>query len=55
LAEVFAAQGCRVVIMARDSVKRAVAAEQMARNGAQVLALPCDIRAEIGCEVWEKQ
>jgi NAD(P)-dependent dehydrogenase (short-subunit alcohol dehydrogenase family) len=44
LAEAFAAQGCLVGITARDSAKLAAAAEQMARNGAQVLALPCDIR-----------
>lgn len=43
LAEGFAAQGCRVVITARDSMKLTAAADQMARNGAQVLALPCDI------------
>jgi NAD(P)-dependent dehydrogenase (short-subunit alcohol dehydrogenase family) len=44
LAEAFAAQGCLVGITARNSAKLAAAAEQMARNGAQVLALPCDIR-----------
>ena len=43
LAEAFAAQGCRVAITARDSARLTATAEAMARNGAQVLALPCDI------------
>jgi hypothetical protein len=33
-----------VVISARDCAKFEMAVEMMARNGMQVLALPCDIR-----------
>lgn len=44
IAEAFAGQGCRVVITARDPGKLQAAAEKIAREGAQVLALPCDIR-----------
>jgi NAD(P)-dependent dehydrogenase (short-subunit alcohol dehydrogenase family) len=44
LAEAFTAQGRRVVISARDSRSSKWLVEMMARNGMQVLALPCDIR-----------
>jgi NAD(P)-dependent dehydrogenase (short-subunit alcohol dehydrogenase family) len=43
LAEAFAARGCRVAITARDGKKLAAVADKMARNGAQILALPCDV------------
>ena len=43
LARAFAAQACRIVITARGPQRLQAIAEQMARNGAQVLALPCDI------------
>ena len=43
LAEGFARTQNRVVITARDRNRLHAAAEKMARNGAQVLALPCDI------------
>jgi NAD(P)-dependent dehydrogenase (short-subunit alcohol dehydrogenase family) len=43
LAEAFARQESRVVITARDRKRLNAAAEKIARNGAQVLALPCDI------------
>lgn len=43
LAEAFAREETRVVIAARDGKRLSAAAEKMARNGAQVLALPCDI------------
>ena len=43
LAEAFAGEQTRVVIVARDAKTLHAAAEKMARNGAQVLALPCDI------------
>ncbi|MGH7796236.1 MAG: SDR family NAD(P)-dependent oxidoreductase [Candidatus Binatia bacterium] len=44
LAEAFAAQKSRVVITARNQERLDAAAEEMERNGAQVFALPCDIR-----------
>jgi NAD(P)-dependent dehydrogenase (short-subunit alcohol dehydrogenase family) len=43
LAEAFAARGSRVVVTARDRERLHAAAEKIARDGAQVLALPCDI------------
>lgn len=43
LAEAFAAQGSRVVIVARDGEKLQRAAEKMGRNGVQILAIPCDV------------
>jgi NAD(P)-dependent dehydrogenase (short-subunit alcohol dehydrogenase family) len=55
LAEAFAVQGCLVGITARDSTKLAAAAGQMARNGAQVLALPCDIRRRDQVRSLEKE
>jgi NAD(P)-dependent dehydrogenase (short-subunit alcohol dehydrogenase family) len=55
LAEAFAKPACRVVITARDPAKLKAAAEQMARNGAQVLALPCDIRRRDQVQRLEKK
>jgi len=43
LAEAFVKTENRVVIAARDENRLQAADERMARNGAQVLALPCDI------------
>ena len=43
LAETFAREENRVVIAARNRDRLNAAAEKMARNGAQILALPCDI------------
>jgi len=43
LAEAFATKGSRVVIAARDQERLRTAADKMARNGAQILALPCDV------------
>ena len=43
LAEAFVKTENRIVIAARDENRLHAAAERMARNGAQVLALPCDI------------
>jgi NAD(P)-dependent dehydrogenase (short-subunit alcohol dehydrogenase family) len=43
LAEAFAARGCRVAITARDGKKLAAVADKMTHNGAQILALPCDV------------
>jgi NAD(P)-dependent dehydrogenase (short-subunit alcohol dehydrogenase family) len=43
LARAFSAQACRVVISARDPQRLRAMAEEMARNDAQVLALPCDV------------
>jgi NAD(P)-dependent dehydrogenase (short-subunit alcohol dehydrogenase family) len=43
LAKAFAAQGCRVALAARNQEKLKTSAEKIARNGAQVLALPCDV------------
>ncbi len=42
-AEAFAREHARVVIAARNRERLHAAAEKMARNGTQVLALPCDI------------
>jgi len=44
LAEAFAAQQSRVVITARNQERLKAAAEEMERKGAQIFALPCDIR-----------
>jgi NAD(P)-dependent dehydrogenase (short-subunit alcohol dehydrogenase family) len=43
LAEAFAREETRVVIAARDRDRLNAAAERMAQNDSQVLALPCDI------------
>jgi NAD(P)-dependent dehydrogenase (short-subunit alcohol dehydrogenase family) len=43
LARGFAAQACRIVITARDPRRLHATAEEIARNGVQVHALPCDI------------
>jgi NAD(P)-dependent dehydrogenase (short-subunit alcohol dehydrogenase family) len=43
LAETFATKGSRVIIAARDQERLNTAAEKMARKGAQILALPCDV------------
>ena len=43
LARAFSAQACRVAITARDPQRLRATVEEMARYGAQVLALPCDI------------
>lgn len=43
LSEAFAREAARVVIAARSRDRLNAAAEKMAQNGAQVLALPCDI------------
>jgi len=43
LARAFAAQGCRVVIAARDEAKLNATAAEIAGNGRQVLPLPCDV------------
>jgi NAD(P)-dependent dehydrogenase (short-subunit alcohol dehydrogenase family) len=45
LAESFAAQQCRVVVTARRGQPLQAAAEQMEQKGAQVVALPCDVRS----------
>jgi len=44
LAEAFARHRYRVVLTARNRKRLDEAAEEMARNGAQILAVPCDIR-----------
>jgi NAD(P)-dependent dehydrogenase (short-subunit alcohol dehydrogenase family) len=59
LAEAFATKESRVVITARDAAKLNAAAEKMARKGAQVLALPCDISRRdqvrsLGKEITER-
>ena len=59
LAEAFATKESRVVITARDAAKLNAAAEKMARNGAQVLALSCDISCRgqvrsLGKEITER-
>lgn len=43
LSEAFAREATRVVIAARNRDRLNAAAEKMAQNGTQVLALPCDI------------
>ena len=43
LAEAFATKGSRVIIAARDPERLNTAAEKVARKGAQILALPCDV------------
>jgi NAD(P)-dependent dehydrogenase (short-subunit alcohol dehydrogenase family) len=43
LAQVFAAQGCRVVVTARNQAKLNAIAEKIALNGGQALGLPCDV------------
>jgi short-subunit dehydrogenase len=44
LAHEFAAKGARVVICARDAEELARAREELASGGADVIAVPCDIR-----------
>lgn len=44
LAEGFAAQGCRVVLTARDPKSLNAVAENLARKGAEIYASPCDVR-----------
>ena len=50
LAEAFAGAESRVVIAARDQSRLEASAEKAAQNGAQVLALPCDVsrRDQVG-------
>jgi len=43
LAGAFAQQGCRVAIVARGPEPLQSAAAEIAQNGAEILALPCDI------------
>jgi NAD(P)-dependent dehydrogenase (short-subunit alcohol dehydrogenase family) len=43
LAAVFAAQSCRVAISARNRESLQKAADELARNGAQVRAIACDV------------
>jgi len=43
LASAFVRQGSRVVITARSEAKLKAAAEELGREGGQVLALPCDV------------
>jgi NAD(P)-dependent dehydrogenase (short-subunit alcohol dehydrogenase family) len=49
LAREFAAQGCRVAICARDAEELGRAGAALEREGAEVLAVPCDVtdRAEV--------
>lgn len=59
LAEAFAVNGSRVVITARDPAKLNATAEKMARKGAQVLGLACDISRRdrvqtLGQEITER-
>ena len=44
IADEFGQRGCRVVITARDGARVGTAADRMARQGAQVRAIVCDIR-----------
>jgi NAD(P)-dependent dehydrogenase (short-subunit alcohol dehydrogenase family) len=55
LAEAFVRTQNRVVISARDPNRLHAAAERMARNGAQVLALPCDISRRDEVRQLEKE
>jgi NAD(P)-dependent dehydrogenase (short-subunit alcohol dehydrogenase family) len=55
LAEAFAGQESRVVIAARGRERLNAAVEKMARNGAQVLALPCDISRRDQVQNLEKE
>ena len=43
IARGFVSQGCRVVISARDRESLQIAAAKIARDGAQVLSIPCDV------------
>ena len=59
LAQAFAVNGSRVVITARDPAKLNATAEKMARKGAQVLGLACDISRRdrvqtLGQEITER-
>ena len=45
LAEEFARHGCRLAICARDPQKLDAARERLAAQGAEVLAMPCDVRS----------
>jgi NAD(P)-dependent dehydrogenase (short-subunit alcohol dehydrogenase family) len=55
LAEAFGRAQNRVVVAARDLNKLHVVAENMARNGAQVLALPCDVSRRDEVRKLEKE
>lgn len=55
LAEAFANQGCRVAIAARHAEPLQATAEKLARNGAQVLALPSDISRREEVESLDKE
>jgi len=55
LAEAFGRTQNRVVIAARDRNRLHAAAEKMARKGAQVLALPCDISRRDEVRILEKE
>jgi NAD(P)-dependent dehydrogenase (short-subunit alcohol dehydrogenase family) len=55
LAEAFAGQESRVVIAARGRERLNAAVEKMARIGAQVLALPCDISRRDQVQNLEKE
>ena len=43
LAKAFAAQGCRVVLAARNQEKLKIIADKISRNGGQALPLSCDV------------
>jgi NAD(P)-dependent dehydrogenase (short-subunit alcohol dehydrogenase family) len=43
IASAFARQGCRVVVAARDRERLRKSADRMAQDGAQVLAIACDV------------
>jgi NAD(P)-dependent dehydrogenase (short-subunit alcohol dehydrogenase family) len=43
MAEEFARQGARLVLCARDAQELAAAEERLARGGAEVLTVPCDV------------
>ncbi|MBK8904987.1 MAG: SDR family NAD(P)-dependent oxidoreductase [Anaerolineaceae bacterium] len=43
LAQEFAREGCRLAICARDATELARAQRSLARHGAEVLAIPCDV------------
>ena len=49
LARELSAQGCRLVICARDDAELQAAGEELGRNGAEVLAIHCDVavKAEV--------
>lgn len=57
LARELAAEGCRIVICARDEEDLARAREDLEQRGAQVLAVPCDVtdREQVGRMVAEAE